>query len=95
MFLDSLEVLPGLLQAAMENGFVWLAVIAGINTAISVYYYWRIVKVMYLEKGEDESPLVLAPALNGFVLVLTLPILWLFFSPTVTFIRNLELWQVN
>jgi NADH:ubiquinone oxidoreductase subunit 5 (subunit L)/multisubunit Na+/H+ antiporter MnhA subunit len=36
--------------------FYWLAVIAALNSAVSLYYYARIVRKMFLEKSEDETP---------------------------------------
>ena len=39
-----------LFGAAIEAGYVWLAVIGVLNSAISLYYYIRIVVFMYLKK---------------------------------------------
>ena len=39
-----------LFGAAIESGYVWLAVIGVLNSAISLYYYIRIVVFMYLKK---------------------------------------------
>ena len=39
-----------LFGAAIESGYVWLAVIGVLNSAISLYYYLRIVVFMYLKK---------------------------------------------
>ena len=38
-----------LFGAAIESGYVWLAVIGVLNSAISLYYYIRIVVFMYLK----------------------------------------------
>ncbi|MCE9582012.1 MAG: NADH-quinone oxidoreductase subunit N [Planctomycetes bacterium] len=57
-FLFSLTGLPPLagfigkfyLFAALVNqGWIWLAVIAALNSAVSLYYYVKVVKTMYLE----------------------------------------------
>ncbi len=47
-----------LFAAAINSGYLWLAVIGGINTAISCYYYLRVMKVMYLDEPavEPSSP---------------------------------------
>jgi NADH-quinone oxidoreductase subunit N len=37
--------------------FIWLAVAGVLNSAISVYYYFQIVKAMYVLEGEEEEPL--------------------------------------
>jgi NADH-quinone oxidoreductase subunit N len=52
-----------LFGAAIEAGFVWLAVIGVLNSAISLYYYIRVVVFMYLKKDETGSVPVFSPAL--------------------------------
>ena len=44
----------GLLSAAAENNYIWLVIIAVINTILSAYYYLRLIVNMYM-KGEDET----------------------------------------
>ncbi len=44
-----------LFSAAIEAGYVWLAVIGVLNSAISLYYYIRIVVFMYLKKETTGS----------------------------------------
>lgn len=44
-----------LFTAAMESGFLWLTVIAVLNTIVSLYYYLLIVKAMYITP--NESPI--------------------------------------
>lgn len=53
-----------------------LALAAVINTAVSAYYYLRIAKTMYFERGKDAGP-VLSPAL-GSALVLGMLVLTFF-----------------
>ncbi|MDR4506451.1 MAG: NADH-quinone oxidoreductase subunit N [Candidatus Scalindua sp.] len=49
-------------SAAVESGFVILAVIGVINSVISVYYYLRVTVVMYMKKpARDFAPLSLSP----------------------------------
>lgn len=43
---------------AIEQNLVALAVIAAVNSAIAVYYYFRIVKEMYLAEPADVAPVV-------------------------------------
>ena len=38
-------------KAALEEGWVWLTVIAVLNSALSVYYYLRVVVFMYMREG--------------------------------------------
>ncbi len=51
-FVGKLQLLTAVIYT---QGLVWLAVLAVINTAVSAYYYLRIVKAMYLEDMPDES----------------------------------------
>jgi NADH-quinone oxidoreductase subunit N len=52
-----------LFSAAIEAGYVWLAVIGVLNSAISLYYYIRIVVFMYLKKETTGSEPAASPAL--------------------------------
>jgi NADH-quinone oxidoreductase subunit N len=56
-----------LFSAAIEAGYVWLAVIGVLNSAVSLYYYVRIVVFMYLKKETLGSEPTSSPALT-FVL---------------------------
>ena len=40
-----------LFSAAINAGYVWLALIAVINTAISLFYYMRVAMVMYMQEA--------------------------------------------
>jgi NADH-quinone oxidoreductase subunit N len=42
--------------AAIQAGYVWLVVIAVIMSAVSLFYYFRIVVQMYLVEAEDARP---------------------------------------
>ena len=44
-----------LFAAAVEGGYVILTVIAVIMSAVSLFYYFRIVVQMYLQNGEEEG----------------------------------------
>ena len=68
------------IQAATDTGqdwLIWLSVAGIINSAISLFYYVRIVKYMYVEKGESEDKLVISKTMMAAVaicLVLTVVI---------------------
>ena len=47
--------------AAIEAGFTWLVILAVVNSAVAVYYYLRVVIVMY---SRAESPIALADRLG-------------------------------
>jgi NADH-quinone oxidoreductase subunit N len=40
--------------SAMSSGLVWLVAIAVANSVISLYYYLRVVYVMYVQEGSEE-----------------------------------------
>ena len=52
-----------LFAAAVNAGYVWLVVVAVVMSAVSLYYYLRIVLQMYLREGDGAEPaeLVAAP----------------------------------
>jgi NADH-quinone oxidoreductase subunit N len=53
-------------------------VIAGLNTAISLYYYLRVVKIMTIDpEPENRLPVQLSLASGTFVVAMTLPVVWL------------------
>jgi len=52
-----------LFSAAIDAQFYWLAVIGVLNSAISLYYYVRIVVFMYLKKETIGSEPTTSPAL--------------------------------
>jgi len=56
---------------ATYDEWVWLAFVAILNSAISLYYYARVVKAMYIEKG-SETEKIKVPAVFLFAIVLCL-----------------------
>jgi NADH-quinone oxidoreductase subunit N len=51
-----------LFAAAVQAGYVWLVVVAVLMSAVSLYYYLRIVLQMYLRDGADAEPAALLAA---------------------------------
>lgn len=49
--------------AAIEQGFVWLAVIGVANSAISLYYYYRVIVFMWLKEETLGSDIEMSPAM--------------------------------
>jgi NADH-quinone oxidoreductase subunit N len=52
-----------LFSAAIEGGYYWLAVIGVLNSAISLYYYLRVVVFMWLKDETGGSPVVISPSM--------------------------------
>src|SRR6185295_17612746 len=44
-----------LFAAAVQAGFGWLAIIAVLMSAVSMFYYLRLVVAMYLKEGRDAE----------------------------------------
>ncbi|MGB4598770.1 MAG: NADH-quinone oxidoreductase subunit N [Trichlorobacter sp.] len=61
-----------LFSAAVQEGYVWLAIIGVLNSAASVYYYLRVMVFMYMKPAEEEfgwvkvtAPITLALVVAG------------------------------
>jgi len=49
-------------SAAVQQGYIWLVVIGVLNSAISVFYYLRIMVIMYMREGDGLRDLEHAPS---------------------------------
>ena len=61
-----------LLMAVIKSGYIWLALIAGANIVISLYYYLMIVKRMYVDSPRSTSPIAVSPGMQwlfGFAII--------------------------
>ena len=58
-------------QAALRAGLVWLVVLGVLNSILSVPYYLRVVKVMYMGEPKGSAAIAPVPASLAFVLTLT------------------------
>lgn len=56
---------------ALRQGFVWLVVIAVLNTAISAYYYLRLIVVMFFRERTTAWAAPAIPASMTLVIILT------------------------
>jgi len=65
------------LKAAIDAGFLWLAIVAIVFAIIGIYYYLRVVKVMYFDAAAEETALPLPSdvalrwviSINGLALI--------------------------
>ena len=79
--------------AVVQRGGFWyvlLAVIGVLNSAVSLFYYARIIKAMYLEEAVDERPLEVPAVYTGLLVALAVPILalGLYWTPLVRWAAN-------
>lgn len=80
-----------LFAAAVEAGWVWVAVVGVLTSAVSLYYYLGIVVQMYLKDADESTPVPLsAPGLSGTIAVCAIVtvLLGLFPGPLVEFARQ-------
>jgi NADH-quinone oxidoreductase subunit N len=71
-----------LMLATIDRGFLWLAVVAALNTIVSLFYYFRIAKALFL-KTEEEAAFAVRPVaiFGGTILLLAAGTLWLGIAP--------------
>src|SRR3990170_2595828 len=74
-----------LFAEVINRGVYWLALVAALNSVISLYYYARIVKVMFLaDAGETaEIPLALVPRVMLAILVVPTLLLGIYWEPVI------------
>ena len=80
-----------LFAAAVQAGWTWVAVVGVLTSAISLYYYFRIVVYMYQRDSEATTPVPLAaPALVGAVAFCALAtlILGIYPGPFIAFAKQ-------
>ena len=59
--------------------YYWLVVIGGINSVVSLYYYLKVVKVMYFEGERTDKILFPSNVLTGALIFTAVPSLFLEF----------------
>lgn len=86
-FIGKLYLFIALVDAKM----IAVAVIALLNTVVSLYYYVRVLRHMYLIKATDKTPVV-APSLGNKILVsilaFTIILFGVYFTPVVNLAKN-------
>lgn len=100
LFLISLTGLPPtagfigklfIFSAVINAGYLWLAVIGVLNSVVSLYYYVKIFKNMYLKDVESQKPALeyTAPSLV-LLMIFAIPtlIFGIFYSPIVDWANN-------
>lgn len=61
-----------LFTAVFGQGYTWLVVAAVVNSAISLYYYLRVIRVLYILPPAEKSPKIARlPVSLGLVLLIT------------------------
>ena len=60
-----------LFSGAVQEGYIWLAIIGVLNSAASVYYYLRVMVFMYFKPGEEQFDWVTVSAPIALALVIS------------------------
>ncbi len=60
-----------LFAAAAEKGYYWLVLIAVVNTIISLYYYLRVVRAMFLDRSEEPIGRIHSDVLTRLALAIS------------------------
>jgi NADH-quinone oxidoreductase subunit N len=73
----------------LDSQFYWLAIVGVINTVLSLYYYARILKAMYLETGGSDVIMRVHPMYSLLLVLLGAPVLILgiYWNPVVEYVQ--------
>ncbi len=77
--------------ALVDAKMIVVAVIALLNTVVSLYYYIKVLKNLYLIRPEQEAPVVpISPSAFAMLIVLLVPIFLfgIYFTPLVNFAKS-------
>jgi NADH-quinone oxidoreductase subunit N len=69
-------------SAAIQAGYIWLAIIGVMNSLVSVYYYLRITVLMYMKPAEtDLGPVAFSPGQTAVVAVTAAAVIFIGIFP--------------
>jgi NADH-quinone oxidoreductase subunit N len=102
IFLFSLTGLPPmagfvgkfyLFSALLKAGGTWnwtVAVVGVLNSVVSLFYYARVLRAMYLEKGERTEPIAIRKLFGATSFVLAVPtlVLGIYWAPLYDFVAR-------
>lgn len=75
-----------LFNAAVEAHMEWLAIIGVLNAIVALYYYLVVIKVMYVDRSEDDDKPILLTRTGGWVLgICAIAVILLGVMPTAVF----------
>ena len=72
------------------SAFYWLVFIGGINSVVSLYYYLKVVKVMYFDGKRNDEISLPSTTLTGALVVTAFPtlLLGIYWNPVSNWIEN-------
>ena len=74
----------------VDAGLMWLVVVAALNSVVSLFYYFRVVKALFLEQGEGAPAVLSSPAFTSLILILGAGSVYFFFSP-----ESIQVWAAT
>ena len=82
-FIGKFMIFASLFEAGYLHWSMWfILAVGGLNTVLSLFYYLRIVKAMFLTSLPDHAPQFRVPSISSvYVLMISLPILALGMTP--------------
>lgn len=88
-FTGKLQLLYAAMSPAEGMQLGWLAVCLGLNSVISLYYYMRVVRTLFLEESDAPKPAPQLP-MAVFLGVMAFLTVWygLFFSPLLSWAKS-------
>ena len=74
-----------------DKEFMWLGIIAVLNSVISLYYYFKIVKSMYFYESKDKKALKAHPIIHWSIIILSAQniLFYIYWSDLYEYIENL------
>jgi NADH-quinone oxidoreductase subunit N len=72
-----------LFSAAIEQGFIWLVVVAVLTSVISLYYYLGVVRQMYFQPSNEGSPIKTGAMLKVALIICVIGVLLFGIYPNV------------
>ena len=79
------------------SSFYWIAFFGAINTVISLYYYMRVVKTMYLD-GKPSDEIQVPPfSITAILLILAVPSIFfgIYWTPILNWVKDSLLFFVQ
>jgi len=74
----------------VDAGLMWLVVVAALNSVVSLFYYFRVAKALFLEQGEGTPSALCSRNLTTLILLLGAGSVYFFFSP-----ESIQVWAAT
>ncbi len=57
---------------AVSNGYLWLVIVAVLNSAVGAYYYFKVIIAMYFKESNSETTITIVPAYKAVLIITAL-----------------------